>query len=172
MNPAGQRASATQLSRRAFLGLVGAAAAGACAPTPRAGGGPHGTGRIDLVYQDWRTPWFPGMARELLRPFQAAHPNIRVYYTPDPEHVEERMLSDFQSGTAPDVLAGCCDFFPTWAQAGQLLDLRPYVEADLDRSITEDWDAELMYQYTNNDSNSPLYDYDQHLITTGLVWKF
>ena len=38
--------------------------------------------------------------------------------------------------------------------------------------ITEDWDAELMYQYTNNDSTSPLYDYDQHLVTTGLVWKF
>ena len=44
--------------------------------------------------------------------------------------------------------------------------------AGLTYHITEDWDAELMYQYTNNDSNSPLYDYDQHLITTGLVWKF
>lgn len=38
--------------------------------------------------------------------------------------------------------------------------------------LTEDWDVELMYQYTNNDSTSPLYDYDQHLVTTGLAWKF
>lgn len=44
--------------------------------------------------------------------------------------------------------------------------------ANLVYHINDDWDAELMYQYTNNDSNSPLYDYDQHLVTTGVVWKF
>lgn len=138
MSARAQRA-AGQLTRRTFLGLVGAAAAGACAPAPR-GGGPHGSRMVDLVYQDWRTPWFPGMAREMLKSFQEAQPNIHVFYTPDPEQLEDRMLEDFQSGTAPDVMAGCCDFFPTWAQAGHLLDLRPFVEADLDRSVIDEWD--------------------------------
>ena len=38
--------------------------------------------------------------------------------------------------------------------------------------INESWDAEALYQYTHNDSTSPLYDYDQHLVTMGLAWKF
>ena len=38
------------------------------------------------------------------------------------------------------MLQGCCDFFPIWGQKGYLLDLRPYVEADLDRSTINDWD--------------------------------
>jgi multiple sugar transport system substrate-binding protein len=50
------------------------------------------------------------------------------------------MLADFQAGSAPDVLDGCCDFFPAWAQQGYLLDLRPFVEADLDRATIDDWD--------------------------------
>jgi len=114
------------VSRRAFLRTVGGAA---------------GSDTVQLVYQDWRTEWFPGMAQQMLETFHAAHPHIHVFYTPDPDNIEEKMLSDFEAGTAPDVLAGCCDFLPVWAQKGYLLDLRPYVEADLDRSVINDWDV-------------------------------
>lgn len=104
------------------------------------GEGAHGSARVQLVYQDWRTDWFPEMAQESLALFHANNPDIQVFYTPDPENVQERMMVDFQAGTAPDVLAGCCDFFPAWAQAGFLLDLRPYVEAEIDRATRFDWD--------------------------------
>ena len=130
-------------SRRVFLRLAGLAAAGAtlaaCSPT---GGsrGPHGSETGELVYQDWRTDWFSGMAQKMLATFNAAHPTIHVFYTPDPNNLDEKMMADFQEGTAPDVLQGCCDFFPIWGQKGYLLDLRPYVEADLDRSTINDWD--------------------------------
>ena len=50
------------------------------------------------------------------------------------------MLQDMQAGTAPDVFAGCCSFFPIWAQEGHTLDLGPYVESDLDRATIADWD--------------------------------
>lgn len=54
------------LSRRAFLSLAGSAAAGAvlaaCAPRINGGSGPHGSSTVQLVYQDWRTDWFSGMA--------------------------------------------------------------------------------------------------------------
>ncbi|MCC7352948.1 MAG: sugar ABC transporter substrate-binding protein [Anaerolineae bacterium] len=148
--PDGQAA----LSRRAFLGMVGAMAAGAtlagCTPRPR-GRGPHGSDTVQLVYQDWRTEWFPGMAQQMLETFHASHPNIHVFYTPDPDNIEEKMFSDFEAGTAPDVLAGCCDFFPIWAQKGYLLDLRPYVEADLDRTVINDWDkAQYQAFFTRN----------------------
>jgi multiple sugar transport system substrate-binding protein len=137
------RTDSSALYRREFLRLAGAAAAGtilsACAPfqsepTPRRGE------RVQLVYQDWRTDWFPPMAQQMLEQFHATHPNIRVFYTPDPENFEEKMLADMQAGTAPDVFQGCCTHFPAWAQMGYALDLSPYVEADLDQAIIDDWD--------------------------------
>jgi multiple sugar transport system substrate-binding protein len=38
-------------------------------------------------------------------------------------------------------MSGCCEFFPAWANAGYLLDLRPFVEADLDQGTIDDWSA-------------------------------
>jgi multiple sugar transport system substrate-binding protein len=80
------------------------------------------------------------MAQEMLEQFHDEHPNIHVFYTPDPENFQERMLADFQAGTAPDVFQGCCTHFPAWAQKGYTLDLRPYVEADVDEQTVQDWD--------------------------------
>jgi multiple sugar transport system substrate-binding protein len=131
------------ISRRAFLHLAGAAAAGAflgsCAP-PGASQGSRQGEKVQLVYQDWRTDWFPEMAQRMLDEFHATHPNVRVFYTPDPDNLEEQMLLDMEARTAPDVLSGCCDFFPIWAQKGHLLDLGPYVKADLDQATIDDWD--------------------------------
>ena len=96
---------------------------------------------VQLVYQDWRTDWFPGMAQAQLAEFHASHPNIRVFYTPDPEDVPGEMPAMFQAGSAADVISGCCDFFPAWGQAGYLLDLRPFVERDLEAGVIAEWDA-------------------------------
>ena len=146
----GRRPSA--LSRRSFLQLASSAAAGAalnaCAPPQST---PHNTGAVQLVYQDWRTDWFPAMAQQMLEQFHAAHPNLRVFYTPDPENLEEQMLLDMQAGTAPDVFQGCCTHFPIWAQKGQVLDLRPYVEADLDQATIDDWDPAQYHAFFTRD---------------------
>jgi ABC-type glycerol-3-phosphate transport system substrate-binding protein len=116
-------------SRREFLRLAGAAAAGAVlgACAPRSALPSEQSGPVHLVYQDWRTEWFPAMAREMLQRFHASHPNIRVFYTPDPEDLEARMLTDFEAGIPPDVFQGSCTHFASWAQLGYTLDLRPYV---------------------------------------------
>lgn len=128
------------LSRRGFLKLAGAAAAGAvlsgCAPAPEA---VRSAGPAQLVYQDWRTEWFPALAQEMLSQFNAAHPSIQVFYVPDPENKAEKMSADFAASTGPDILSGCCDFFGSWAEAGYLLDLRPYVAADLAQNVIDDW---------------------------------
>ena len=129
-------------SRREFLRLAGVSAAGAAlaacglnpsSPTPRK------SGPVQLVYSDWRTPWFPPLAQAMLAEFNASHPNIRVFYTPDPDNLAVKMTSDMAAGTAPDVFDGCCDFFQAWANAGSVLDLRPYVQADLDQATINDW---------------------------------
>ncbi|RME45121.1 MAG: sugar ABC transporter substrate-binding protein [Chloroflexi bacterium] len=135
-------ATSALLSRREFLSLAGSAVAGAalaaCVPAPAPATRPAAQ-NVQLVYQDWRSDWFPPMAQAMLEQFHATHPGIRVFYTPDPENMSEKMLADMQAGTAPDVLWGCCTFFPIWAQRGYLLDLRPYVEADLDQATIEEW---------------------------------
>jgi multiple sugar transport system substrate-binding protein len=134
------------MSRRRFLRLAGAASltgaaslAGACA-SPVPGPAPSGDDKVQLVYQDWRTEWFPEMAQRMLGEFHATHPNIRVFYTPDPDDLSVQMPRDMEAGTAPDVLAGCCDWMPSWAQEGYLLDLAPFVEGDLDRETIAEWD--------------------------------
>ena len=133
------------ITRREFLRLAGITTAGdalaACGSslvTPTASTG----NPVQLVYRDWRTDWFPPMAQQMLEQFQATHPNIRVYYNLDPEsnEFEEKSIADLQAGTAPDVFQGCCSFLPIWAQKGYLLDLRPYVQADLDQATIDDWD--------------------------------
>lgn len=133
-------------SRRKFLCLAGAAVTGAIlfgCDSPQ----PQTDDTVKLVYQDWRTDWFPPMVSEMLKQFHAAHPNIRVFYTTDPENVENTMLADMQADTAPDVVTGCCSFFPILAQKGQLLDLRQYVEADLDQRIINDWDPAQYHSF-------------------------
>ncbi len=153
-----RRSPAAGLSRRRFL-RAAAAAAGAAAAAPLlaacarpapgpAAGSPDVTvpGQVvQLVYQDWRTDWFPSMAQDALEQFHQTHPNIRVFFTIDPENLEEKMLQDFQAGIAADVFAGCCSFLPIWGQQGDCLDLRPYVKADVDQATLDDWDP-VQYQ--------------------------
>jgi multiple sugar transport system substrate-binding protein len=96
--------------------------------------------RMQLVYQDWRTEWFPPMAQTELGKFQADHPNLSVFYTPDPENLADEMPLDMQAGNAADVFQGCCEFFPAWNQKGYVLDLGKYVKSDLDQATIDDWD--------------------------------
>lgn len=95
---------------------------------------------IQLVYQDWRTEWFPPMAQKMLEQFHQEHPGIRVFYTPDPEDFIDQMAQDFRTGSAPDVFQGCCTHFPAWAQEGYTLDLAPYVAKELSKETIRDWD--------------------------------
>ena len=106
---------------------------------------------VQLVYQDWRTDWLPPMVREMLKEFHATHPKIRVLYVPDPNDVEDSMLDEMKAGTAADVFQGCCTFFPIWAQQGYTLDLRPYVEADLDQATIDDWDPAQYQSFFTED---------------------
>lgn len=147
--------AASVWSRRAFLRLsLGATTAAVLAACSEAGSdGPLAGARallarpraksevIQLVYQDWNTDWFPALAQKMLAQFHEQHPNIRVYFTPDPTDLEGRMLLDMRSGTAADVFQGCCTHFPIWAQSGYTLDLRPYILAHLDRATIADWDS-------------------------------
>lgn len=130
----------THMSRRMFLQMAGASVATAalsgCAPRPITGAS-RTADKVQIVYQDCRCLG----EQFLLEDFHKAHPDIEVFYIPDPENSEEKMLADMQAGIAPDVFSGCCEMLPIWAGEGYLLDLRPYTEADLDPAAIADWDA-------------------------------
>ncbi len=130
------------VSRRDFLKIAGIsmAATGAAACTPFRTTQTVQASRIKLVYQDFNTSWFPPMAQELLAQFHDSHPDINVFYIPDPSNLVDQMPIDMQVGTAADVFQGCCTHFPDWAQRGYTLDLRPYVKRDLDQATISDWD--------------------------------
>ena len=108
------RRTPAQITRRQFMRVAGAGAAGAAlaACSPAVGPRSNGTNAIQLVYQDWRTDRFPGLAPQMLEQFHANQPSRQVFYTPNPENVADQMIADAQVGTAPDAFAGCCDFFP------------------------------------------------------------
>jgi multiple sugar transport system substrate-binding protein len=151
------------LSRRDFLKITGLTIAGtalsACSsllPKPQAQDGEI----IQLVYQDFNGKWFPPMAGQLLKQFHVAHPDINVYYIPDPVNVVDQMPIEMQAGTAADVFQSCCTHFPTWAQKGYTLDLRPYVKADLDQATITDWDpAQYRSFFTRDDRQFGLPKY-------------
>lgn len=131
------------LTRREFLRLASAASAGLVLGGCGWGGGETKSTAeetVQLVYQDWRTDWYLPMARRELDYYNRKHPDVRVFFTPDPENLEERMLQDMQAGTAADVFQGCCAHFPTWAQQGYTLDLAALVERDWDELNVPDWD--------------------------------
>ncbi len=116
----------------------------ACAPLAvapqEAAEAPAAAGPVELVYQDWATTWFPPMVEEMMPLFNADHPDVKVTYVPQSDDVDVKLLAQMVAGDAPDVMFGCCTWFPIIAQKGQLLDLRPYVEADLDQTLIDDFD--------------------------------
>lgn len=134
------------LSRREFLHLASLSTAGvalaACTP-PLARLASPSREKVQLVYQDSRDDWYLPMVQEMLELFHSRHPNIQVFYLPepdDPQSKEQKMLADMQAGIAPDVFQGCCSWFPIWAQKGYTLDLRPYVASDLEQATIAEWD--------------------------------
>ncbi len=140
------------ISRRRFLRLAGSAAAvttaarvlAACAqpPPPAAPPRPTVSRKAELVYQDSSAEWFAPMVGRMIEQFHATHPNIRVYYNAEPakqSDIEKVTTGQMEQGNAADVIQGCCTWFPLWAQRKHLLDLRPYVAADIDAATIADW---------------------------------
>ena len=123
-----------------FAGLLVAAIAVLALTSCSDGSGSTSDEPVVLSYQDWRTDWFPPMAQEALGQFHESNPNISVFYTPDPDNIAVVMLEEMRAGTAPDVFQGCCTFFPIWAQEGHVLDLRTFIQRDLDEGVLSDWD--------------------------------
>jgi multiple sugar transport system substrate-binding protein len=148
-----------KLNRRDFLRLSAATATGvlvaACAPAAPATPPPakpaekpsekpaekevpaEPTEKAEITFQDWGTlqqAW-----DSMKDKFADQHPDIEVSFNPTPDQATDKLLAQMVAGTAPDVYERCCDTLPMFAQKGQALDLRPYVERDLPDEVVDDW---------------------------------
>ena len=105
------------LTRREFLRMAGLTAAGAglaaCGVNPlNLVSSRKSSGPVQLVYQDWRTEWFPPLAQEMLAKFNADHPNIHVFYTHDPDNIETREMQRSCRGHCLGCVFRLLQFFP------------------------------------------------------------
>ena len=60
----------------------------------------------------------------------------------------------------------------TVLEAGDRRDERLRLGSSLTWRLDESWSLEFNYQYSKNNSNSNLYDYKQHYVSTGIAWSF
>jgi multiple sugar transport system substrate-binding protein len=69
--------------------------------------------------------------QQVMRIFMRKHPHIKVkFYPTTGQRYEERVQTEMLAGEAPDVLWWQDEYFPGMAQAGQFLDITPFIEAE------------------------------------------
>ncbi|MGW6739533.1 ABC transporter substrate-binding protein [Streptomyces sp. NPDC055025] len=101
-------------------------------------GGPDG-GRITLRFQSlaWQDESVQ-VNRELVKEWNAAHPEIRVDYVQGSwDSVHDQLLTSFEGGEAPDIIHDAADDLADFAYGGHLADLGPLLPGRLRRDIPE-----------------------------------
>lgn len=133
-----------KLSRRVFLRLsMGAAAGGvlvACAPGVTQGPAPAGgsagapaAGAAETTVFFWDGPPLIGIREEALKPFDQAYPGCKLNFTSAPggptAGYNDKLFTMLAAGAAPDVFIIEIGELPALLNKGQLLDLKPYMDA-------------------------------------------
>lgn len=158
------------VSRRGFLGLIGAtAAAGALAGCAGAGRAAGGRGRVtELTYALWDATQQVGY-RKSLDEFERRNPDIRVTIQQIPYgNYQQKLTAQYISRNAPDVVWVNTPWLGDWAKGGMLVDVASRVRTagiDLDQyypqlvdlhrdgdrlwGLPKDWDTIAIY--TNAD---------------------
>ncbi|CAL9561402.1 hypothetical protein SUDANB58_04649 [Streptomyces sp. enrichment culture] len=107
-------------------------------------GGTRDDGRITLRFQSlaWQRESVAA-TRELVREWNAAHPDIRVEYVQGSwDSVHDQLLTSFEGGEAPDVIHDASDDLADFAHGGHLADLTGLLPERLRADIPRhSWDA-------------------------------
>lgn len=102
-------------------------------------GGGHDDGRITLRFQSlaWQEESVAAN-KELVKEWNAAHPDIRVEYVQGSwDSVHDQLLTAFEGGEAPDVIHDASDDLADFAYGGYLADLTDLVSARLKSDIPQ-----------------------------------
>ncbi|MEU3684077.1 sugar ABC transporter substrate-binding protein [Streptomyces sp. NPDC030592] len=103
------------------------------------GGGDGDDGRITLRFQSlaWQDESVRAN-RELVREWNAAHPDVRVEYVQGSwDSVHDQLLTSFEGGEAPDIIHDASDDLADFAYGGYLADLTELLPARLKSDIPQ-----------------------------------
>lgn len=70
------------------------------------------------------------MVQHELKLFEQANPCITTYFSPIPSNYQQKIQTEFASGSEPDVMYISPDMIYNEGKGGKLLDLTPYLKAD------------------------------------------
>jgi len=87
--------------------------------------------QTELTYMMWGDPPELAVWQEIVREFEAAHPDIKVSVeVSDWNSYWDRLRVTTVGGNPPDIFAMDAPIYPDWQSRGSLLDLTPYLEAE------------------------------------------
>lgn len=151
------------LTRRAFLQVsgtvAGAAVLAACAPKASPTAAPQqvqppaaatlpaaSTQKVTLQLSWWPVGGERGLKamEEVLKPFDAAHPNITVERLPTAANYFDKLMTMFAGGTPPDVCAIDNYDIRNVADKNVLKEMEPYITADKGFTLDEYFPAALL----------------------------
>ena len=128
---------------RLTLGLAGAALAATaltgCGSSSSSSGSSGSSGKVTLTFSSYA--WQPATVaanKTIVADWNSSHPDIQVQYiTVDPDSVHDKLVTQFSSHTAPDIIHDEADDIAGFAQQGYLLNLNSLLPADLKSGIPQ-----------------------------------
>ena len=88
-------------------------------------------GKTVISFSAPAPPEHRAVYQQVLRIFMRKHPEIKVkFYPTTGQNYEERIQTEMLAGEAPDVLWWQDEYFPGMVEAGQFLDITPFIEAE------------------------------------------
>lgn len=99
---------------------------------------PQGKVTLQFLSLAWQAPTLAAN-KKIVADWNAAHPNIQVQYIQgDWDSVHDKLVTQFQGGTAPDIVHDEAADISGFAQQGYLADLSSMMPADLKSGIPDD----------------------------------
>ena len=95
--------------------------------------------KIKLRYMDWGGERYPKSWQEVGPQFLEDHPEIEISYEPRPDLWREVITAEYVAGTGPDLFGHCCDHAKVFWEAGQIKDIKPYVDRDISAEELKDF---------------------------------
>ena len=124
--------------------LAAAAAASLVAACSSGGGGGNKDGKVSLKFQSlaFQKPTIAAV-KKIVNDWNAAHPNIHVEYSEGTwDGVHDQLVTQFEGGTAPDIIHDEAADISGFIQQGYLADLSGNIPADVKSSVPQGvWDT-------------------------------
>ncbi|MCM8761422.1 MAG: sugar ABC transporter substrate-binding protein [Candidatus Omnitrophica bacterium] len=117
--------------------------------TPSAGlRGAESNGPVEIKVAFWGAPYEVNIITDIIREWQASHPDIlvRLEHTPYRGYVD-KLLTRIAGRAAPDIICTEVDLFVTFQSKGVLLDLMPYISNDPSLKL-QDFYPEIINRFT------------------------